>query len=191
MTENDRKRSLTRRPWQRRLKQTAQRWLQGLLSFLFTYMLMFGLWIILSGKLKPLLLILGLISSFIVAAFSHRFLFASPSLSGYLGSGIRFLAYVPWLVYQVLKANMHVLRLVFHPRMMEMIDPHIVVFQTGLRKDFSLVIMANSITLTPGTITITADLDGEFRVHAIDQQSSEGLPGAMEKRVAKVFGEQP
>lgn len=189
MIEKDHKGAFSRRYLNKKRKQTLGKYARQAVSFLLTTVLMFGLWIVLSGKFEPLLLVLGVIASLIVALFSHTLLFASPSLSGYFNSTVRFLAYIPWLIYQVLLANIHVLRLVFHPKMMEKIDPHIVVFQTRLRKDFSIVTMANSITLTPGTITVTADQDGEFRVHAIDLPSAEGLPGQMEKRVAKVFGE--
>lgn len=55
--------------------------------------------------------------------------------------------------------------------------------------DIAITALANSITLTPGTITITADKDGVFSVHAIDKDSAQGLPGAMLQKVAWVFGE--
>ena len=50
--------------------------------------------------------------------------------------------------------------------------------------------MANSITLTPGTITVSANSDGVFRVHAIDKASAEALPGKMLDKVTKVFEEE-
>ncbi len=163
---------------------------KAVFSFCLTFVLMMALWLVLSGKFHPLLLSLGVVASLIVSAFSHSMLFSSPGWSDYLLTVLRFFRYIPWLIYQILMANFHVLRLVFHPRIMDNIDPHIVVFRTGLRKDMSIVTMANSITLTPGTITVTADQDGEFRVHAIDRASSAGLPGNMEQKVANVFGEE-
>ena len=53
----------------------------------------------------------------------------------------------------------------------------------------ALTTFANSITLTPGTITIYATDYGEFHVHAIDAKSGDSLPGDMERRIARVFGE--
>ncbi len=146
------------------------------------------LWITLSGKFEPLLLFLGLVSVIIVTLMSGNLLFSNPS-NDYIITFFRFLGYLPWIIIQIIKANIHVLKIVFSPNMMEKIDPHIIVFTTRLKKDFSIVTMANSITLTPGTITVTANPDGKFRVHAIDRPCAEDLPGEMEERVAKVFGE--
>mgnify|MGYP006295698793 CR=1 FL=1 len=157
-----------------------------LVSFVLTLLLMFGLWIIFSGMFEPLLLWLGAISSFIVAAISHELIFPSPSWS-YIRYVFRFAFYLPWLVWQVFQANIHLMKLVFHPRMMELIDPHIVTFQTSLRQDLSLVALANSITLTPGTITISAEPGGRFEVHAIDKRTGAGLPGSMGQKIERVF----
>jgi multicomponent Na+:H+ antiporter subunit E len=53
----------------------------------------------------------------------------------------------------------------------------------------SLFIFANSITLTPGTITVYVSITGEFTVHVIDEESGKALPGEMEERVARLMGE--
>lgn len=106
------------------------------------------------------------------------------------GEWLRFIRYTPWLIYQVFLANFHLLYLIFHPRMHDLIEPKIFNFQSKLRSDISLVTLANSITLTPGTITVYVSSDGEFSVHAIDEISRQGLPGEMEARVARVFGEE-
>ncbi len=90
---------------------------------------------------------------------------------------------------EIIKANFHLLFIVFHPRMKDLIDPHIIVFKTNLKSDMAIATMANSITLTPGTITVSSDSDGVFRVHAIDQESAEALPGEMLDKVNKIFGE--
>lgn len=97
--------------------------------------------------------------------------------------------YVPWLLYQVFLANLHVMYLAFHPRMLDLIDPKIVRFKSRLKKPMSLFIFANSITLTPGTITVYVSLTGEYTVHVIDTRSATSLPGDMEDRVARVMGE--
>ena len=158
--------------------------------FLLTFFIMFVLWILLSGKFDGFHLILGIISCSIVAYFSADLLFETPSIkvTRLAGSWIRFVRYVPWLLYQIFLANLHLLYLSFHPKMMDLIDPKIIKFRSKLRGDLSRVTFANSITLTPGTITVYVSLDGNFSVHAIDKKSREGLPGEMEARIARAFG---
>ncbi len=153
---------------------------------------MFALWIILSGKFDVFHLSLGVISSAIVAFFSADLLFGNQGIKviNLPASWIRFIRYVPWLLYQIFTANLYVLYLTFHPRMMELIDPRIIKFRSRLKGDLSKVTFANSITLTPGTITVYMTLDGIFSVHALDKKSRQGLPGEMEKRIARAFGEE-
>ncbi|GAB6887743.1 Na+/H+ antiporter Mnh1 subunit E [Desulfothermus okinawensis JCM 13304] len=162
--------------------------LKKVISFCLTFFFMAILWVTLSGKFEPLLLFLGFVSVTIVSLLSGQLLFSNPT-DDYLPTFFRFLGYLPWIILQIIKANIHVLKIVFSRDLMDKIDPHIIVFNTRLKKDFSIVTMANSITLTPGTITITANPDGKFRVHAIDKACADDLPGEMEQRVAKVFGE--
>ncbi len=159
------------------------------ISFILTFILMFGTWLILSGKFEALLLWLGGISSFLVAYYFHDLLFPAFQ-SGYFRIFVRFVRYSPWLIWEIVKANFHLLRIVFHPKMNDLIDPHIITFKTNLKSDIAITTLANSITLTPGTITVTATDDGIFRVHAIDRESAEALPGEMLKKVATVFGEE-
>lgn len=151
---------------------------------------MFALWVLLSGKFDSFHLSLGLISCAGVAYFSGDLLFPSRRIRGFPGLWIRFVRYIPWLIYQIFLANLHLIYLSFHPRMMDLIDPKIIKFRSKLQSDISLVTFANSITLTPGTITVYVSIDGDFSVHAIDEKSREGLPGEMEARIARAFGEE-
>ena len=151
---------------------------------------MLVVWILLSGKFDAFHLSLGVISCALVSYFSGDLLFKNAEIRDFPASWFRFARYIPWLIYQIFLANLHVLYLTFHPRMMDLIDPQIFKFKSRLRDDLSLVTFANSITLTPGTITVYVSIDGEFSVHAIDTKSKEGLPGEMEAKVAKVFGEE-
>ncbi|MFU8770345.1 MAG: Na+/H+ antiporter subunit E, partial [Desulfotignum sp.] len=158
------------------LEKDSEKKLSGFLSFFATFVLMFATWIILSGNFEPLLIGLGLLSSLAVAWFFHDLLFAGVTIK-HTRVFVRFCRYVPWLIAEIIKANFHILFLVFHPRMHQLIDPHIVQFQTGLKSDIAITTLANAITLTPGTVTITANADGGFKVHAIDRPSSQALPG--------------
>jgi multicomponent Na+:H+ antiporter subunit E len=150
---------------------------------------MFGLWVLLSGRFDSFHLTLGLISCAIVSYLSSDLLFSAPRPRGLLSQWSRFIRYIPWLMVEIIKANLHVTYLVFHPRMMELIDPRIIKFRSKLKSDLALVTFANSITLTPGTITVDISIDGDFKVHAIDKASGDPLPGAMEANIAKAFGE--
>jgi len=158
-------------------------------SHAMTFFVLFCLWVILSGKFDLFHLSMGVISCLLVTLFSKDLLFPEPRTAVSFGTSIRFIRYIPWLLYQIFVANLRVLYLVFHPKMMDLIDPRIFRFRSRLKGDLSLVTFANSITLTPGTITVYVSIDGTFTVHALDKQSRESLPGEMERRIAKTFGE--
>ncbi len=170
-------------------KRPLSNFSKSFIPFFLTFILMFGSWIILSAKFDILLIGLGLISSFLVSFFFYDLLFPDFKLN-YFAIGYRFAKYVPWLIWEIIKANFHLLFIVFHPKMKDLIDPHIIIFKTNLKTDMAITTMANSITLTPGTITVSATSDGIFRVHAIDKETAQALPGEMLDRVAKIFGEQ-
>lgn len=153
-----------------------------------TFVIMVVFWIFLSGLLDPWHLGLGLLCCALVSYMSHDLLFRDfkprPKLTEYR----RFIQYLPWLLYQIYLANVYVVRLALSPRMQDRIYPHVVKFRTRLKNDLALVVFADSITLTPGTITVLIE-DDIFYVHAIDRSVTESLPGTMEERVAHIFGE--
>ncbi len=158
-------------------------------SRVITFLIMFAIWLLLSGRFDAFHLVLGAVSCALVAAFSADLLLPSPDLPRMPGVWWRFIKYIPWLLYQVLVANIHVMYLVFHPRMMELIDPQIMEFDSRLKSDMARVTLANSITLTPGTITIYISLYGHITFHVIDIESGKTLPWIMEARIGEVFGE--
>jgi multicomponent Na+:H+ antiporter subunit E len=156
-------------------------WL-GLLAF----------WIILSGKLDALHLGMGAASAALVCWLSADLLFTRMD-SGerkwltFMNWG-RQLAYLPWIVWEIVKANIQVLKLVLSP--LSRLRPSIVSFKADLSSEVSRVVLANSITLTPGTVTLDLDLEGVYTVHAIDRAAAEGvLDGTMARKVAWTFGE--
>jgi multicomponent Na+:H+ antiporter subunit E len=153
------------------------------------FVILFILWIVFSGRLDGFHILLGLICSAIVAAISGDLMFTSQQPRGLFSLWLRWFAYIPWLLYQIFLANLHVMYLVFHPKMKELINPKIIEFDSRLKSDYSRWTFANSITLTPGTITVNATVLGRFCVHCIDDKSGESLPGEMETRIAKVFKE--
>ena len=159
------------------------------ITFILSFLILFILWIVFSGKFDGFHITLGLISSAIVAAISGDLLFTSTQPRGLFLLWVRLFAYIPWLMYQIFLANVHVMYLVFHPKMMDLINPQIIEFESRLKSDYGRTSFANSITLTPGTITVNVTVLGRFSVHCIDDQSGLSLPGDMEERIVKVFRE--
>lgn len=159
-----------------------------------TFILLFATWLIFSGKFDLFHLSLGAISSFIVAWISSDLLFQEreKSLGKRIGEAFRFINYILWLLYQIFLANLHVIGLALSPKKYDReLDPHIFTFNTILKTDFARFVLANSITLTPGTVTIRIEND-TFYVHAISREAAgefieEGSVSEMEKRVAWVF----
>ena len=157
------------------------------MHYFITSVILFLLWIILSGIFDTFHLVLGALMSLLVAHFSWDLLFQNARMPFHhrIKEIARFMKYVFWLLYQIVLANLHVARLVLDPKMP--IDPRIIRVPTTLKKDISLVAYANSITLTPGTITIGVEHD-HLLVHAIDGKVEDELAtGAMERRIAGIF----
>ena len=150
---------------------------------------MIGFWLLFSGRFDLFHISLGVVSCLLVSAISSRLLFPNALTSGLFKVWLKFAAYLPWLFNQIFLANLHVLYLSFHPKMIDLINPKIIKFDSRLKSDVSRTTFANSITLTPGTITIYAGIMGTFAVHCIDDKSGRDLPGEMESKIAKVFDE--
>jgi len=159
-------------------------------AYVATFIIMLALWCVLSGQFDPFHLTLGVLSCGLVSYFSADLLFAEPLNGASFRTAFGFLWYLPWLLYQIWLAALHLLYLSFHPRMPELIDPQVIRFRSRLKSDLAQVTFANSITLTPGTITIYVNLHRDFSVHAIDPFSGDSLPGEMERRIAQAFGEE-
>ncbi|MBW1699048.1 MAG: Na+/H+ antiporter subunit E [Deltaproteobacteria bacterium] len=155
---------------------------------MFTFCVTFATWCVLSGKFDIFHLSLGIVSCLIVSALSADMVLASSNIRPLPMTWLRFFRYIPWLLFQVFIANVHVMYLALHPRMMELIDPQIVRFKSKLKTDLALVTLANSITLTPGTITVYISVYGDVTFHMIDAESGQSLPWIMDARIAEVFG---
>jgi multicomponent Na+:H+ antiporter subunit E len=158
------------------------------MAFLASFVILFLFWMLMSGRFDYFHLSLGIISCAIVAHISQDLLFTDIKSKKRHIEIIRFLRYLPWLFYQIVLANVYIAYLALHPRMSIHIDPRIIKFKTRLKKELSLVTFGNSITLTPGTITVLIK-NGHYYVHAIDGFSAQALPGDMEMRVGHVHME--
>jgi len=152
-------------------------------------------WLLLSGHYDLMHLSFGIFSVLLVLLINYplrRRLFAieeerSASLS--LSRLLRLSFYIPWLIWQIVIASLQVAGVVLHPKCP--IDPALLRFKTKLRNVSSKVILANSITLTPGTITLEIEED-EFLVHALMDVSSTGIiDGTLPGQVARLYERKP
>lgn len=152
--------------------------------FVTLFLVLSGFWILLSGRFDLqeaifLILSVGIVSYFNVGRF-YRSRFISPS---------RFIRYAVWLLYNIITSNLQVAYLVLHRELP--IQPSFLRFQTGYKRHGAEAMLANSITLTPGTITVNVQ-DGEYVVHALVPRSASGLVnGQFQNMVGAVFGEDP
>jgi multicomponent Na+:H+ antiporter subunit E len=151
-----------------------------------TFAVMLIFWVVLSGMFDAFHLSLGVVCCLLIAHFSHDLLFYGDENAAWGKGLLGMVVYFPWLFYQIILANLDVAYVVLHPRMLDKIDPHVVRFKTKLKRPISKVAFAQSITLTPGTITVSVNKD-EFSVYALTRKASDALPGEMEERVARAL----
>ena len=143
--------------------------------------LLFALWLLLSGRREPWLLAVGLSAAAAVAWLHSR----QAGLPAVTIPFVRFMRYLPWLFFRIAAANLHVTRLILDPRLP--IAPRLIRYPTQLQNPAALTVLANSITLTPGTITAEAR-PYELVVHALDDPSASDLTtGTFEQRIIWVF----
>ncbi len=174
----------------------ARGWHRPVFRWLAYSVLLVGLWVALSGRLNGLFLTAGIISAAVVLLVTEAIFHPSepvgferpPSRFGWLaGTIFRLVVYFPLLLWEIAVANVHVTRLVLDPRMP--ISPCLVEFESPLRTEASNAVLANSITLTPGTVTVDMSAH-RFIVHCISETSRQGIQdAALLKRVAHLFGE--
>lgn len=138
-------------------------------------------WVLWSGYLKPLLLGLGVFSSLLVVYLAHRMrLHDTHFLEGRFL--VRLVAYWGWLAREILRSSLEVTRVVLSPKMP--ISPTVAEFDSRCELISDQAILGNSITLTPGTLTLQID-DGQFLVHALTESGARDiLGGEMDRRVA-------
>jgi multicomponent Na+:H+ antiporter subunit E len=137
-------------------------------------------WLLLSGHFTLFLVLAGIGSALAVVGFAFRMEVVDRE-----GVPAHFwraaLAYWPWLGWQIVKSAWDVSRIILHPRLP--ISPTLVRFKPSQRSSVGLVTHANSITLTPGTITVQASED-EFLVHGLTQAGAEACIGSeMDRRI--------
>ena len=145
-----------------------------------------GLWLLWSGHYTPLFLGLGFASCMFVVVLSIRMDIVDPD--GHpVHTSKRLIPYIPWLLWEVVKANIDVASLILSPKLK--ISPNIIEVEAIQKSELGQTIYANSITLTPGTISIDVK-DGKITVHAISKQAAQALVDSdMDQRAAIIEGQ--
>lgn len=150
-----------------------------------TFLLLFAVWMLWSGHTEPLLVGLGLASCLLVVLISARMGVLDEDAFAY-DLVLRLFAYIPWVMWQVVKTNFDLAKLILSPSLP--IQPKLVRIRVSQRTALGQAIHANTITLTPGTVTLDAR-GGTFLVHALtpDAISPEGA-AELDARVTRLEG---
>lgn len=140
-----------------------------------------ALWLLLSGYFEPLLLGLGAASIVLTVWLAHRM-----DVVDHEGHPIHLifhalLVYWPWLGWQIVKSNWDMAKVILNPKLP--IHPHVFDTKATQKTEVGRTTYANSITLTPGTVTLATDPGGVFTIHVITDDARRGVEDLdMDKR---------
>jgi len=144
-------------------------------------LLLIAAWVLWSGYLKPLLLGLGALSCLLTVWIVHRMGYFDDEMFAFHYDW-RLLGFWAWLAGEVVKSSVEVARVVLRRKVD--VEPTVVDIDGGGLGPVDLVLLGNSITLTPGTLTLDV-YEGRLRVHALTHQGAAALKrGEMQRRVA-------
>ena len=154
---------------------------------------LFFFWILLSGKFDLKFLTYGVLTA-VISAWICVPLLLLPNAKGTKKYFIfdvplaKYAVYWLWLLHEVVKANIDVVKATVKSEMV--INPRVIRFRIKMDNPMAHATLANSITLTPGTVTLNVTEDGLYEIHALTDGAAEGLlEGGMQKRIADLFGE--
>ena len=150
-------------------------------------LVMAALWMALSGFFDPLLLGFGVLSVALTVFIAHRMDVVDHE--GHpIGHAPRVIVYWPWLFKEIAVANWDVAKTILG--FGQPLSPSVFKTPASQKSELDQVIYANSITLTPGTVTISAEAGNTFEVHALTKGSREGVEsGEMNARCAAFHNE--
>jgi len=149
------------------------------------YVLFFLAWIIFNGNITLEIVTFGVVIAAAMFVFMCKFMdYSVKKKINVYKKSIWFLAYVVLLLREIIKANLAIIPKILTVE--EEMEPCLVTFKTSLKSDFTRMLLANSITLTPGTITVSLKGD-EYTIHCLDESLSEGLENSdFEKALMKL-----
>ena len=136
-------------------------------------LLFFAAWIIFNGRITVEIVLFGVAVAVLVFAFMCKFMdYSLEKERTFYRKLPLFCKYVMLLIKEIIKANLAVCKMILSRK--EVVEPVIVKIHTRLKTDPAKVMLANSITLTPGTITVSL-ADQELLVHCLDKTLAEGM----------------
>ncbi|MBR5307103.1 MAG: Na+/H+ antiporter subunit E [Oscillospiraceae bacterium] len=149
------------------------------------YILLLLFWIILNGKITTEILIFGVVLAAAIFWFMCKFLDYSPKYEMFVAKNFFWiLTYFVVLVIEIFKSAIAVYKRVYSKKIE--IQPQMVFFDVDIKSEFLRFVLANSITLTPGTITVDVD-DNHFCVHALDYTLAEGIEDSVFIKMLKIM----
>lgn len=157
--------------------------------FIFTTIVLFLFWLAYTSSFKTEEVLTGLIVSTFIALFTYG-LFAENSSNNIIKRFLYLIIYLPVFLWEMIKANLDVAKRVLSPSLP--INPGIVAIKTNIGSDTGKMFLANSITLTPGTLTLDIDNDNLY-IHWIDVKSDNNnkqqdlIAGKFEKLLGGIF----
>jgi multicomponent Na+:H+ antiporter subunit E len=152
-------------------------------------------WLVLSGRWQTKYLVMGIVCALLVTLFTIDLVQRERPAAvrrprerfSALLAGWRLLAYFVWLLGSIVQSNLQVAYLVLQPKMN--VRPGLLSFRTKLRSRTGHIMLANSITLTPGTITVDF-VDGAYTIHTLAPEAAQSLLDAkMQSKIENIFGE--
>jgi multicomponent Na+:H+ antiporter subunit E len=149
------------------------------------FLVLFAFWLVLSGHYTPRLIIIGAVTSLLCVAAAAR-MHVDDEEGHPIDLLPRALTYFPWLIWEICKSAWSVTWIILNPRLP--ISPTMLRVRAGQRSPRGIGIYGNSITLTPGTLTVAADGD-MLTVHALTTDGADDLEeGTMDRRVVRFEG---
>lgn len=137
------------------------------------YLLYFIVWIIFAGDITLEICIFGAVIAAVIFAFTCKFMdYSIEKEKKNLKKSFQFLHYIAVLVKEILLANVQTIKMILSEK--EEVKPTLVDFKTDIKSETGKVLLANSITLTPGTITVELD-DSGYVVHCLDESMAGGM----------------
>ncbi len=159
-----------------------------MLRTILTALTLFALWLLMSGVYKPMIIGFGVVSAIISVIVVRRMDNAADTDRLEIRLGVfATIAYWAWLMIEIAKANWAVTKLILSPSMP--INRHMFRIPYSQKTDLGQAIFANSITLTPGTISVEVE-EGEFLIHAVGYSSDDlDALAEMDSRVTAIEGD--
>ena len=136
-------------------------------------LLFFLLWVIFNGNFTLEICLIGVVISVLVFAFACKFMdYSIEKETRFYKKSFLFVRYAFLLVKEIVKANLGVIHMILNQR--EEIEPVLAVFDSDLKTATGKAFLANAITLTPGTITVSLE-GNQYTVHCLDESLAEGM----------------